>query len=245
MAQKFLDIHLEGMDDNGEKLKRILDENIPVTISVCPKTFRENGIYSKQYPYLLKHVDLVGKIVSREGNILGQQGNMHKCKYEHKFVDCWHENFCLYGKNLSENEQRDLMEKGRETLVKLWKSPEMYVPPNHQFDLTTLKVAIDIGYRYFAERGIKINVPYKLGNGRLVVLPETKFSENGNIKYIHYDEIKKNKDYFENIIKHLNSFNNIETFPANAELCVKNMLSINRHKILRDIIKFPSIVFKK
>lgn len=244
---KLLDIHLEGMDDSGEKLKRIIDENILCAISICPETLRERGIYSKQYPYLPKRLDLIGEVVSKSGNILGQQGNMHKCKYSHRFADPWHENYCLYNKSLSEDEQRDLMEKGRETLIKLLgKTPELYAPPNHMFDLTTLKVAIDMGYGYFAERGIKVDMPYKLGNGRLIVLPETKFSEKGDIKYIHYDGIEKNKRYFEEIIRNLEPFSKtIKIEEASPEARTENLVAIRKKKFLRDVIKFPERILTK
>jgi len=244
--KKHLNIHLEGMDDNGEKLKEILDQDMPVAISIAPETFRKEGIYKNQYPYLLRYTDLIGEIVSRNGSVLGQQGNLHKCKYPHRFADPWHENFCLYGKDLTGDEQRELMGKGKETLLKLFgKSPELYVPPNHMFDLTTIKVAGDMDYDFFAERGIVLNEPYKMGG--MIILPETKFSELGDIKYVHYDEIEKNRNYFEAIMKKsgFSSLDSIETREVSPELCTDNLIKIRRRKFLRDFIKFPKRILKK
>lgn len=262
MTKKFLDIHLEGMDDNGEKLKRILDENIPIAISVCPETLREGGIYSKQYPYLPKFIDLIGKIVSRRGDILGQQGNIHKCKYKHRFADPWHENYCLYNKPLSADEQRDLMEKGRETLVKLLgKSPEMYVPPNHLFDFITLKIANEMRYPFFIIKGVKTDEPllYENDDINTLVLPERKISEKGYFHYIHYDEIKKNPEDFEKVVRNARSFHNIgidfsmhekyfgEFYDPNLKQLNKDLKIIRKNstatiirKLLRDIKNLPT-----
>jgi len=262
MTKKFLDIHLEGMDDNGEKLKRILDEGIPVAISICPETLRENGIYSKQYPYLLKFINLIGEVVSKSGNILGQQGNMHKCKYNHRFADPWHENYCLYNKSLNAEEQRELMEKGKETLVKLLgKSPEMYVPPNHQFDFITLKIANEMEYPFFIIKGVKTNEPllYENNDVNTLVLPERKISENGYFHYIHYDEIKNNHEAFENVVKNARSFQNIgidfsmhekyfekpygvnhKQLNEDLKIIRKNGTATIIRKLLRDIKNFPT-----
>ena len=269
MERKYLNIHLEGMDDNGEKLKRILDENIPCAISIAPETLRKNGIYSKQYPYLLKHIDLIAKIVNQPGNILGQQGNIHKCKYKHRIVDSWHENFCLWNKPLEIYEQAEIMQKGRETLVKLLgKKPEMYLPPNHQCDFRTLDVACKEEYPFFAIRGLKVLDPllYKISvfhPNNLLVIPEVKLGQQGSFFYTHYDKIEKNQEDFEKLIKNVRSFQNVgvdfsmqkayffstrvgpivDSIRLNRDYDVieKNMKATNRKKLLRDITKFPKI----
>jgi len=263
---KFLDIHLEGMDDAGEKLKRILEENIPVAISVCPGTLRERGIYSEQYPYLPKHLDLIGEVVSRRGNILGQQGNMHKCKHAHRFVDPWHENYCLYHRPISTEEQRELMEKGKETLIKLLgKSPEMYAPPNHLWDFITLKIANVMQYPFFAIRGVKTNEPllYERDGVNTLVLPEVKINENGHFHYIHYDEIEKNQEAFEGVLKNARSFRNIgidfsmrekyfgKSYKINPKPLARDLETIRKNgtaiiikKLWRDIKNFPRRVLE-
>jgi len=243
--KKFLDIHLEAMDDEGEKLKRIIDENIPCAISLCPETLRKKGLYSKQYPYLPKYIDLIGEIVSREGSILGQQGNLHKCRYEHRFTDPWHENFCPYNE-VSMEEQRELMLKGRQTLVMLFgKYPEMYVPPNHLFDSATLVIAERMDYSFFAERGIKNTEPYLYK--RMIILPETKLDETGDIKYVHYDEIGRNKKAFEEVVKKACGFsiNEIKIKWVVNDLIEANRRAVIRKKKLRDLIKFPKRILEK
>ena len=267
MDKKYLDIHLERMDDKGEKLKRILDENMPVAISVCPETLRKNGIYSKQYPYLPRFVDLIGEVVSRRGNILGQQGNMHKCRHKHRFVDPWHENYCLYSRPMNGEEQRELMEEGKETLKKLLgKSPEMYVPPNHLWDFTTLSVANCMRYPFFAIRGVKTNEPllYKNDGVNTLVLPEVKINENAHFHYIHYDEIEKNQEAFEEVVKNARSFNSIgidfslrekyfgKSYKINPKPLARDLETIRKNgtatiikKLLRDVRNLPGRVLEK
>ena len=92
-----------------EKLRRILNEDIPCAISVVPETLRENGRYSSQDFSLSKYIDLVAEVVNKPGNILGQQGNMQRCKYSYRFTDPLQENFCLWEdkwKNFSEQKLR-------------------------------------------------------------------------------------------------------------------------------------------
>ncbi|MDP3026437.1 MAG: DUF2334 domain-containing protein [Nanoarchaeota archaeon] len=267
MTEKFLNIHLEGMDDAGEKLKRILDENIPVAISVCPETLRENGIYREQYPYLPKYIDLIGKVISRGGNILGQQGNIHKCKHNHRFVDPWHENYCLYHRPIGGEKQRELMEEGKETLVKLFgKSPEMYVPPNHLWDFTTLSVANSMGYPFFVIKGIKTSKPllYKKGGENTLVLPERKIDQEGYFHYTHYDEIEKNREAFEEVVKNAIPFVCVgdyfsmrqkyvgKLYEASPEELTEDLKIIRKNgtatiikKLLRDVRNLPGRVLEK
>lgn len=266
MKKQYLNIHLEGMDDNGEKLQRILEEDIPCAISIAPETLREGGIYSEQYHYLPGFIDLIAKIVNKPGNILGQQGNIHKCKHKHKLVDPWHENSCLYNKQLSVYEQGEIMQKGRETLVKLLgKKPEMYVPPNHQFDFATLASACKEGYPLFSIRGLKVLDPllHNLYAQNLLVVPEVKLGQQGHFFYIHYDGIEKNRQAFEEVIKNANSFHcigvdfsmhdkyfrgykllNVHQLNKDLDIIKKNMRAINKRKFLRDIKNLPRRILK-
>ncbi len=269
MKNQYLNIHLEGMDDNGEKLKRILDENTPCAISIAPETLRKGGIYGKQYPYLPGFVDLIGEVVNKPGNILGQQGNIHKCKHKHTIVGPYHENSCLYNKSLSIDEQREIMQKGSATLLKLLgKKPEMYVPPNHQFDFETLNAACEEKYPFFAIRGLKVLDPllYKINASHghnLLVVPEVKLGQQGNFFYTHYDGIEKNKQAFEEVIKNANSFHcigvdfsmndkyfrgyksiNVYQLIKDLDAIEKNMKATNRKKLLRDIRNLPGKILK-
>jgi len=236
MAPQFLDIHLEGMDDNGEKLRRIIDEGVPVAVSVCPETFRRGGYYSRKYPYLPKFVDLITEIVSREGSILGQQGNKHKCAHRHVWADKWHENHCLWGKSLDKDDQRDFMEIGRDTLVELFgKKPELYAPPNHQFDANSILAAQEMGYVFFAERALGIAEPYILDG--LIMLPESKLVNLGNVKYMHYDEINDNSATFENCLASAGRFDELN--PSITFRHSQNMHLTWVMKRAKDIKNFP------
>jgi len=252
----FLDIHFEGMDDNGAKLREILDRDIPCALSIAPYTFRK-GWYDDDV------LGLAYDAVRREGSVLGQQGNMHKCKHKHRFVDPWHENHCLYGWSLSKDEQRELIEKGRETLKKrLGVNPEMYVPPNHQFNMATLDVAIQMKYKVFAIRGLKTSEPLTYANvhGPIVVLPEVKLSNDGTTHYVHYDEIENQREQYEKALESVIPFSGIRVnFPENGSpnrnSIIRRMLdddlrdikrnlgATNRRKFLRDVWRFPARFF--
>lgn len=188
MAAKNLDIHLEDMDDDGEKLELILDRNIPCALSIVPDFLRQ-GKYDD------RTLSLIEDIVRRKGSLLGQQGNTHLCGvYHHESSDSNHENYCMYGPELNQTEQGELMQEGKETILRyLDISPELYVPPNHLFDETTLQVAEFLGYEYFAERGIVD--PRCYARGRMKIMPEFKLgspgSWYGNVLYTHYDKISQ------------------------------------------------------
>ena len=266
MNKKYLNIHLEGMDDNGQKLQRLLSEDIPCAISIAPETLRKGGMYATQYPYLPGFVDLIGELVNKSGNILGQQGNMHKCGHRHLITDSYHENRCPYHKSLSVDEQREIMQKGRETLIKLLgKKPEMYVPPNHLFDLNTLDAACLEDYDFFTMRGIKTLNPllHKMDvfhPKNLLIVPEVKLKQKGHFFYIHYDNIEKNKQEFEEVVKNASSFHNIGIgfsmkkyfvltnlgpqidrilLAMDQEIIEKNIEATDNRKILRDIKNLP------
>ena len=187
-----IDIHLEKINperffnrDVTRALRHILERNIPVALSLPP--WMEEYWRKKNS----RIIDLVSEIVNRKDSVLGQQGNTHRCKYSHTIADPWHENFCLWGKRLSYNEQREFMEKGREKLFRLTgKNPELYVSPNHQFDSTTLDVAGDMNYTYFADRAIIRGLRPYLNRG-LIVIPEEDLSAKeprAAVVYTHYDE---------------------------------------------------------
>ncbi len=220
-----LDIHLEGMDDKGEKLKLALDLGIPCAISTAPYTLRE-GWYNDCV------LGLVEAIVKNNG-IAGQQGNYHKCLYPHRIADPWHENHCLYNPPVSFEKQLELMEKGKETIVEYFGvRPNLYVPPNHQFDETTLSVAESMGYNFFAEAGIINSFPYQ--RGRMIVLPETKIWQNGNICYIHYDEIRDMKK-FEALLKRVSPFSEIKSKEVSRAMIDVNRNALRAIKYARDI----------
>jgi hypothetical protein len=235
-----LDIHVEGVarerfldGDPTHLLRDIKYIGIPVVLSLPP--FLED-YWRKENPRI---IDLVSEIVTREGNLLGQQGNLHECRFRHKFVDPWHENFCFYNRRLSEAEQRDLMEAGRARLEKLTGvKATWYVAPNHQFDATTLRVANIMGYGFFADKAAIALLPYKFGN--LIVVPEgdlRKGDFRSSAVYIHLDEMDAHSVYSAEALR--------RAMPV-AELCVRNVSAFRKHfnsvlkygpKVARDIGK--------
>ena len=115
-----LNIHLEGIErdrfkdqDIIARLREISERGLPVALSLPP--FLEQ-YWLEKCPEL---IELVKHLVTKKQSVLGQQGNLHKCKYPHKHVDPWHENYCLWRKHLPAEEQKDLMERGRRAIRKI------------------------------------------------------------------------------------------------------------------------------
>lgn len=194
-----LDIHVEGLNvkdfENGVKSKNmeyLLQKSIPHALSFCPG---QSKIWNDQNPELF---ELFKESVRRAYNVLGQQGMTHKCKHEHKWADPWHENYCLWKRQLSRQEQKDFMERGREQLEKIFGViPDLYAPPNHYFDETTLEIAAEMGYLFFSDKAMIPLAPYR--NTSFTIIPERDL-EKGKFDckavYIHYDEIDEVKDLF-------------------------------------------------
>ncbi len=233
-----LDIHLEGIDTRGEKqrtkeLEEILQQNVPVAISIAPFSLPEHW-------YSPETLELVRAIVQREGSHLGQQGLNHKCYHEHKLVDPWHENVCLWKPSPSAQQQRELMQKGKALLEDTFGIPvTLYVPPNHLFNTDTIDIASELGYRFFADKSIIPLSPYSQKN--MIVVPETKISTpNRPAYYIHYDEIPANRGCYEKILAEASSLDVLKPqTPRRLEITANTRLK-HLIKRLRDIKKMAS-----
>ncbi len=204
---RFLDIHLEYCDDNGRRLEKIAEFGKPFGISVVPvlllpehESFK-NGIYPSDYYYPDRIVDILRELAKEDFVVFGQQGFAHYCteclktefkdggKREFK-RDLWHENSCFYKKEKSVEEQIEFMKKGKEVIEdKLKVSPLIYCPPNHMFDNNTKTAAEELGYEFFAVKGILSLAPYR--EGKLKILPERKVWQNGDVFYTHYDQMNE------------------------------------------------------
>jgi hypothetical protein len=193
----FLDIHIEKCDDKGKGLWGIIKSGKPFGLSVVPVLLTPDhyafweGIYPRDYCYSKEMVRALRECVKNPNITVGQQGYLHYCPdcFEiREKRDPWHENRCLYGKEKSVEEQMGIMELGKKVIEDfLHVTPTMYVAPNHQFDSNTKEAARKMGYRYFVERAV-INVPPYEDDG-LVVVPERKPGQRGEIFYVHYDQI--------------------------------------------------------
>ncbi len=232
-----LDIHVENLKEkdfeNGNKkriIEEILEHNVPVALSFSPW---QEPIWGEQN---LELFELFKKAVKRENSVLGQQGLNHKCCYGHETADPWHENYCLYRKSLSYEQQNEFMKKGKNRLEELFeKEVDLYTPPNHQFDDTTLKVAADLRYKFFADKAMISLQPYRAGN--MLVIPERDL-ESGRFDcdavYIHYDEIDKAKENYKRAIESAVSLRELE--PEDVSELTKKVNRVLKHsyKYLRD-----------
>jgi peptidoglycan/xylan/chitin deacetylase (PgdA/CDA1 family) len=243
-----LDIHLEGIEGkdfaNGDALhllREIKERRVPVAFSLPPWM---EEYWKKTNPDV---ISLVREVVGMPGNVLGQQGNTHKCKYPHTLVDPWHENRCPYRHTPSKQEQRDLMEAGRAKLAALLGvSPQLYVPPNHLFNHDTLEVASEMRYWFFAVKSIVRLPPYRFGN--LVVVPEgdlTRGQLGRAATYIHYDEIDSHRANYEEAVRKATSLNDIGARYVGPDMIGLNNSLVLVWKIVRDAIKLPKKLGRK
>jgi hypothetical protein len=244
MVIRYLDIHLETMNDKGEKLKELLNGNVPVVLSIAPYTLREGWYDSQQ-------LDLIRKVVTRPDSMLGQHGNTHRCKYEHKWVDPWHEDECpYYGSDASH--QLALMIEGKRTLEEVFHiSPQIYVSPNHLSNFTALNFAMQMDYGFFAVKGMTLREPLRFRNG-IWVVPETNIKQNGSLTYIHYDKIEKYREAYNRLTNCADPLTDIDTptsrsilQPNVEERIAQNMRATKMWKIARDIRNFPWRVLRR
>ncbi len=249
-----VDIHLEGLKkshfvkgDVEARFRQILEENIPVVVSPALRSY-DHGQWD-EHPEI---IDLVGMIVKREGSVLGQQGLTHLCANRHDFVDPYHEFHCLWtgpfpiGRKFSKDKQKEWMKIGRERLEKLFGvSPELFVPPNHYFDDTTLEAASELGYKFFADKLVTNFRPYIFSE--LVVVPEGNLcrEEGGRMAYIHYDEIDSFSESYDRVIKGSSSLS--EVIPADVSYASIKLNSFvkNAKKRIRDMTRARERVMGK
>jgi len=240
-----LDIHLEYCDDTGERFENIAKLGKPFNIPIIPVLLLpeheifKNGVYPSDYFYSEKFTGLLNELSKEKYIGWGQQGFSHycpECFREKNKKDAWHENRCLHGPKKSVEEQIEIMKKGKNVIEDVLNvSPTIYVAPNHQFDENTKVAAKELGYKYFADRGI-INVsPYR-ENG-LIILPERDLGQKGEVFYTHYDRMKDNlKEYIE-LIENSEPLENIKlSKKPKIKAVLNNRLLVGR-KRLRDLIK--------
>ena len=201
-----LDIHVENLDQknfpNGDVtvyLRKILEEDKRVKLSFSPW---QEDIWKEKNP---EFFELAEEVVSING--YGQQGLNHRCIRKHKYVDPWHEFKCLWSmKPISKNDQIEIIEAGSDKLLKVFgKRPEVLVPPNHMFDLTTVNLAAARNYSFFTDQAVLKIGPYKSESGKMIVVPEGNLARGElagrRAVYIHYDQIMDNPNNFELVLK--------------------------------------------
>jgi len=203
------DIHLEKIDDHGEKLKRLIGTKRPFILSLVPVLLNPNHpafgtVYPQDYHYPEEVVRMLRDLVGQNRITIGQQGFTHYCQscWNHNASagrerrDPWHENFCLYDKEKRVLDQRNFMLTGVQVIEEsIGASPDVYCPPNHQFDRNTVQAASEIGFLYLADRDfLEMDIHQ---DGSLVVLPERKFGKGGEVNYIHYDQIQQHPVFWD------------------------------------------------
>lgn len=251
-----LNIHLEGVDDKGKRLRRIVDTEKSFMISVVPvlllpahEVFK-SGVYPADLAYPSGMIDILKECAKNPNITFGQHGFTHHCpdcygkfvdngKDIKAFPDPWHENRCLYNLMKSVDEQASVIQKGKNVIERILEaSPIAYTTPNHQHDLNTKQAARELGYKYFPVCGILNVFPYE-ENG-LVILPEREVWQRGQVFYTHYNspQMIDELDKCLGIVQNSDSLNNLKLWGNNKieELELNYDLLIER-KRLRDMKK--------
>jgi len=212
------------------------------------------GVYPSDYYYPKPIIDTLRDFAKHNLNVtFGQQGFAHYCpdcykrfvanggKEKDMWPDPWHENRCLYNPMKSVDEQADFMQKGKRAVEDVLEiSPKIYAPPNHQWDINTIRAAKELGYPYLADRAILNIYPYIYG--KLTVLPEKDgLKKTGEIFYVHYDGMEERLDEYLELIQNSDSLNNLK-FGKNPEFGFLYKLSLNEKLLIarkraRDLIK--------
>lgn len=230
---KTLDIHFEGAT-KLETLDTLLENRIPFNLSFTPY-----DVIDKRWGRNTQTIVNLVKEGIKQGSVtLAQQGYKHKCKYEHKIADPWHENFCFYNKLLSLEEQLEIMRKGKEIVEDTFgATPIIYSPPNHMYDRTTLKAAWILGYKFLTDLALISLNPYNKND--VVVIPESKVdSIKTDVVYLHYDEIDKYSKIFWNILaEKLRPMQEIKGLEESSLGIAINTRLKHTRKIFRDVNK--------
>ena len=244
-----LNIHHEGINPrnfpNGDVsyyFRDILLRDIPVTISPSLHNYKAGQWNSKEGQ---KSLELIREIVKRPNSLLGQQGYTHKCKYNHFLVDPWHEFRCLWRKRISRAEQVEWVKRGREELeILIGATPELFSPPNHYFNETTLEVADALGYKFFSDQAITPLKPYPFGN--MLVVPEgnlaRKETEGRDAVYVHTDQIFQDAETIVNyreVINKATSMRDLMPYRVSEDEIKLNEELKYQRKRMRDITKAP------
>lgn len=243
-----LNVYIQGIEEknfrNGDVtayLRDIVDRKLPVGLSFVPA----RGDYSSDPLDNEDILNLTRKVLNN-GGILGQQGLYSKCPNEHKWRDPWHENWC-WNKTFSAEKQRQFMEKGRKILRDLTGFlPSLYSPPNHYFDETTLKIAEDMGYDYFADKSMTLKKPYQFG--RMLVVPHGELhkgrTEGREAGYIHYDQIMANEEAYEAAIIDIRPFSALKASEVSELSRWTNDKLKYGYKAIRDAKRIVKKLFK-
>lgn len=234
-----LNIYLQGLDEKNFKdgditqyLREISEKKIPVCLSFVPA--REEYSTNPLFDYKIRTLT---RNILDNGGILGQQGFLSKCPNEHKYRDPWHENWCWKGA-ISAEAQREFMEKGRKKLKELTGFfPDLYSPPNHYFDETTLKVAEEMGYRFFADKAMIDIQPYTYG--KMLVVPHgelepTRVRATAAI-YTHLDRILESEDSYKKVLAEAVPFSDLRSEESSAFAKKTNEFLKYGYKRARDV----------
>ena len=214
----------------------------PVPVLFLPKhdVFR-TGIYPSDFAYSKEIVNTLKKLARNKNVFFGQQGFSHyctECFKEKEKKDPWHENMCLYEAK-SIDKQIELISKGKKVIEDvLGVSPILYVPPNHQYDKNSVIVAQKLGFDFFAVRRLIEISPYRKGN--LIVLPESKLGETGEVVYAHYDETENEFEKYLEIVKQSNSLYTIIPTKQSQSKMQENYKQMLFVKKRRDTEKIPA-----
>jgi hypothetical protein len=229
-----LNIHWETFNKQSfEKVKELAKKG-PIAISIAP--YQISKMSGEQINWLKK-------VLSNPDYVLGQQGLNHKCTKcaafhktkENAGVDPWHENYCLWFSQIPEHEQEKFMQQGKEQLKKTFNvEPRLYVPPNHYFDETTIKIASKLGYSWLSDRAKIPLKPYYF-NG-IIIIPESEPEiEQNKQLYIHADRWRGNLD--KAISQQIESLKNIKPVEEDKTAITKNRKLKITLKIARDLHK--------
>jgi hypothetical protein len=182
MAKTVFSLYINLQDKN---LNLDILKNKKFIISLCPASL--NNLTEKDIKQIKEFL--------KSGCILGQRGNLGICKYKHELTEPWHENSCLHNPSISFEEQLSFMKKGKETLTKIFREPQVYCPVNHLYDINTIKAAQILKYQYMMDLNLQNLEFYKLDG--LILIPEKKLDKEKNEKiktcavYTHYEGLRR------------------------------------------------------
>ncbi len=229
MTSLSIHLHTPGIEKKKDKIK-LLESLVgrPIAICIAP---HEVETFSR------KTINLIERILENEEAVLGQRGNTNKCRFGHKYVDPWHENWCPYHPtdSLPLSKQMKIMETGAEILKeKFGRTPEFYIAPNHLYDYKTEIAANHMRYAYFSVLALVPMEAWRVGG--MTYLPEYVVGKNAvtNHACTHYDHLTKK--FIEDI--EIEPFPDIVSGVIDGKLIKKNREKVIRAKKLRDIIRF-------
>jgi hypothetical protein len=225
-----INLHLETYEISAP-LEQVLDF-APLIISPCPSHIAD-------FPEEV--IEKIGYAISKNTNMLGQQGLYHKCKNSHRFTDSLHENSCIWGNSPSLEEQIRFMSEGRDQLYDLFGvKPNVYVPPNHYWNANTIIAAEELGYDYLTTLALIRARPCKIGN--IIVVPESRYDfQRTDVIYLHGTELPSKIS--ELLSLNAKSLDDLGVIEKRSMLRVNEILK-NMWKVTRDLVKLPRTLLK-